>query len=98
MKKFLDRFRNIQFKDIVNKENLFAIALAEAIFWSPAYVSGILGFIFQNNWLLGIATGYLAFWALPFVSPAILLQIALIYFIRRILKWMKTKSQWNKKR
>lgn len=96
MKKFLDRFRNIRLKDIVNKENLFVIIIALAIFWSPLYIPGILGWVLNNNWLIGLATGYLAFWILP-GSPAIILQIALIYFFRRILTWMKTKHL-NKKR
>ena len=96
MKKLFDKFKNIKFKDIVNKENLFAIIIAEAIFWSPLYIPGILGFIFNNEWLLGIAIGYVTFWILP-CSPAIILQIALIYLIRRIETWMKTK-QWNKRR
>lgn len=71
--------------NLKDKTTLIIFLIVFAIFSSPIVLGYILGFIFQNGWLLGIATGYLALWAGP-GTPVIPLILAITLGIRKIIK------------
>lgn len=79
-------------KNIINKENLLGAIIAEAIFWSPCIVTGLLA-IFFSSWWWTAFWGVIVFWAGPF-TPALPLQLGLIIAVNKILKkWRKRKNE-----
>lgn len=85
-KNFKQWFKN----EIWKKENIVYIIIAEVIFWSPAIFCAIMA-IFDVWWLTGLSA-YVAFWALPIVSPAIALQLGLFILIKKLFERKTTKS------
>ncbi|MBR5128685.1 MAG: hypothetical protein IKU67_01415 [Firmicutes bacterium] len=77
-------------KNIINKENLLGAIIAEAIFWLPCIITGLLAIIFSSWWWTAF-WGIILFWFGP-LTPAIPLQLALIVAVNKILKkWRKRK-------
>jgi len=71
-------------KEILDKNNLIYILITELIFWSPVIFAFVMTLF--NNWWWLVISGYIAFWALPIISPAIPLQIGLFLLVKKILK------------
>lgn len=61
---------------------LLCTLIAEAIFWSPAIICGVLA-LTVSPWFWTALGAIVAFWAAP-LTPAIPLQIALIYLVKKI--------------
>lgn len=74
-------------KNVFNKEMLVYVLIAEAIFWSPCIVSGILA-ITVNAWWWTVFGAICAFWTAPF-TPAMPLQFALAILIKKIFERKK---------
>jgi hypothetical protein len=66
--------------------------IAELIFWSPLIITFILSLF--NPWWWTAVSGILLFWAGPF-TPAIPIQISLIFLIKKIFKKFKKGDNNN---
>jgi hypothetical protein len=76
-------------KNVLNKEMIVFVLIAEIIFWSPCIVTGILALIF-SPWWWTVFGAICAFWAGPF-TPAVPLQIALAVALKKI--WQKIQER-----
>lgn len=65
---------------------IFLILFAVAI--SPIVLGYAFGFIFKNNYLIGIATAYLLFWMAP-GTPVFTVIIMMTLGIRKLIKIIK---------
>ena len=70
-------------KNVINKEMIVYVLIAEAIFWSPVIVTGILAIIVDPWWWTAVSA-IMLFWAGPF-TPAVPLQIGLAIAIKGIV-------------
>ena len=87
MKKIKDKFTNTckwLRKNVLNKQMIIYVLIAELIFWSPCIVTGILA-VTISPWYWTVFGGICAFWSGPF-TPAVPLQIALAVFIKKIVE------------
>lgn len=66
--------------NLLNKEVLIFTLIGETIFWSPIWISAILALV-HDPWWWTVAGGAITFWSGPF-TPAILLQLALIFALK----------------
>lgn len=78
-------------KNIFNKDCLLGAIIAEAIFWSPCIITGLLAVIY-SPWWWSAFSGIILFWCGPF-TPAVPLQLALIVAVNKILKKIKIKKK-----
>lgn len=69
-------------REILNKDMLLWIIIAELIFWSPC-ITGVILAVAVNSWFWSIPTVYIAFWAGPF-TPAIPIQLGLAFGLKKI--------------
>ena len=78
-------------KNVLNKDMIWAVLIAELIFWSPVIVCSILALIVDPWWWTAV-TAILVFWAGPF-TPAVPLQIGLAIIIKKLGEriWKKKK-------
>lgn len=74
-------------KNVINKEMLLWVLIAEAIFWSPVIVGIILAWS-VSGWWWTIVSAYILFWAGPF-TPAMGLQFGLALLLKRLFKHKK---------
>ena len=77
-------------KEILNKRMLGCFIIAEAIFWSPCIIGVICG-VLINEWFFTICVGYIGLWLAPF-TPAIPIQLALAYGIKKIYELIKKRK------
>lgn len=91
MKEKLKKFWLWLKREILNKQMLLWLIIAEIIFWLPCIVGAILG-ICVNSWFWAICTVYIAFWLGPF-TPAIPLQLGLAYGLKKISDVIKNKRK-----
>ena len=68
---------------VLNKDMFVSVLIAEAIFWSPCIVTGILA-VSVNPWWWTAFTGIILFWCGP-LTPAVPLQIGLAVLIKKII-------------
>ena len=68
-----------------DRTNLIIFGIVVLVLFSPTWVCGLLGFIVNNRWLLGVAAAYWAFWLAP-CTPFWLLAIGITFAIRKIFK------------
>ena len=80
--------------EIFTKRMIVCVIIAEVIFWSPCIVSGILA-VTVDPWWWTVFSAVCLFWASPFFTPAVPLQIALAFLIRKI--WDKIRRKRNEK-
>ncbi len=71
-------------KNVLNKQMIVYVLIAEMIFWSPCVVTALLA-LMVNPWWWTIFGTICAFWAGPF-TPAIPLQIGLAFLLKKIIK------------
>ncbi len=71
--------------NLKDKTTLIIFLVLFAIISSPIYLGYLFGIIFENAWLIGIATGFLALWAGP-GTPIFPLILVLTLAIRKIIK------------
>ncbi len=83
-------------KEILNKDMLLWIIIAEIIFWSPCIVGFVLALVI-NPWFWTIPTVYAAFWAGPF-TPAVPLQLGLAYGLKKIADAIKKRRNKRKEK
>lgn len=76
-------------KEVLNKDMLLWVIVAEIIFWAPCIVGAILAVLF-NAWFWTICTVYMAFWALP-LTPAIPIQLGLAYGLKKLSEACKRR-------
>ena len=76
------------------RTTLPAFCVAEAIFWSPVWISAILA-LCVSPWWWTVAGITIAFWAGP-ITPAIGCQIGLIIVFERLFNKIKMKKEKNK--
>ena len=81
-------------KNVINKETLPFFLIAEAIFWSPVIVCGILGLV-VDAWYWSISCGIILFWTGPF-TPGFELQILLTLLLKRIFGKKKKEDSEEK--
>ena len=81
-------------KNVLNKEMLLSVIIAELIFWSPVIVTGLLAIIIDPWWWTA-CTAIMLFWAGPF-TPAVPLQIGLAVLIKKLSSLIKRKINKNK--
>ena len=81
-------------KNVLNKEMLLSVIIAELIFWSPVIVTGLLAIIIDPWWWTA-CTAIILFWAGPF-TPAVPLQIGLAVLIKKLSSLIKRKINKNK--
>lgn len=74
-------------KNVLNKEMIVYVLIAEAIFWSPCIVVGVLA-ITVNSWYWTLFGAICAFWSAP-LTPAVTLQIGLALLIKKIVERKK---------
>lgn len=78
-------------KNVINKEMIVYVLIAEAIFWSPVIVTATLAIII-DPWWWTVVSAICLFWAGPF-TPAVPLQIGLALAIKGIVhKFKKIKE------
>lgn len=68
--------------NVINKDMLIWLIIAELIFWSPCIVSGLLALII-SPWWWTVFGAVIAFWAGPF-TPAMPLQFGLAIGLKKI--------------
>ena len=79
------------------KENIFVkdmfiyILVATIIFYIPAWVSLLYGFITGNEYLFGISAAYALIWAGPF-TPTIPAIFAIAVFLKQLVKKIKKEE------
>lgn len=83
--KFFKALWNFIVTNLKDRTTLIIFIIVFLLFSSPIILGYLLGFIFQNGWLIGIATGYLAIWAGP-GTPVIPLILLITLAIRKIIK------------
>lgn len=71
-------------KNVFNKQMIVYVLIAEAIFWSPCIVTGILA-VTISAWWWTVFSAICVFWAGP-LTPAVPLQIGLALLIKRIVE------------
>lgn len=76
-------------KNVFNKEMFIFVLIAEAIFWSPCIVTGLLA-LMVNKWYWTVFTAICVFWAGPF-TPAVPLQLALALALKKL--WHKLHNR-----
>lgn len=72
--------------NVLCKEMFFWVIIAELIFWSPCIVTGFLAL--GNPYWWTAFGAIIAFWAGP-LTPAVVLQMALAAFLKRIFSKKK---------
>lgn len=94
----LKRFWKWLRREFLNRKMLLWFIIAEAIFWSPCIAGAILGALVDPLYYTICAT-YMAFWAIPVVTPAIPLQIGLTYGLKKLADAIaKRRARRKKKR
>ena len=78
-------------KEVLTKDMLVALIIAELIFWSPCIVLGILALIIDAK-IWAIFGALVGFWALP-ITPAIPCQIALAFLLKKLFKKRKKRNE-----
>lgn len=81
--------------NVLNKDMLVYVIIAELIFWSPCIVTGILALVVNPWWWTAFSTICL-FWAGPF-TPAVPLQIGLALLIKKIVNLWRKKQNGKRK-
>ena len=94
MKEKIKKFWQWLRKNVLNKEMLIWIIIAEVIFWSPCIVTGFLAITVSSWWWTAFGA-IIVFWSGPF-TPAIPLQLALAVALKKL--WHVIKNRKNKKR
>ena len=77
-------------KNVINKDMLLWIIIAEGLFWSPCIVTAALA-IFVNKWWWTAFGAIIAFWAGPF-TPAVPLQLGLALLLKKIYNKFRGKK------
>lgn len=96
MKEKLRRLWKKLRKEVINKQMLMWLVIAEIIFWAPCIAGVVLG-ILINPWWFTICTAYMAFWALP-LTPAIPIQLGLAYGLKKLADYFRGKRQRDNKK
>lgn len=76
--------------NILTKDMILWVILAELIFWSPVIVAAILALV-VDPWYCTVISAILLFWAGPF-TPAIPLQIGLALALKGIYNKIRRKK------
>lgn len=71
-------------KNVLNKQMIVYVLIAEVMFWSPCVVTALLA-LMVNPWWWTVFGAICAFWAGPF-TPAVPLQIGLAFLLKKIVK------------
>lgn len=82
-------------KNLINKEMLLYTLVGEAIFWIPVWVPALLAIIVDPQWWTAVSV-VIVFWAGPF-TPAIPLQLALIFALKKLHSKIRRKKNVNDK-
>lgn len=77
-------------KEVLNKEMIHYVIIAELIFWSPAIIFAILALLIKP-WFWSLFGSYIAFWAGPF-TPGIPIQLGLAVGLKKLVKRIKFKK------
>lgn len=78
-------------KEILVKDMIAYVIIAELIFWSPAIVFGLLAiFVRRGYWALFSAV--IAFWSGPF-TPAVPLQLGLAFGLKKVFGKVKKRRK-----
>lgn len=89
MKEKLKRLWRWLRKEVLNKQMIVYVIIAELIFWSPVIVCALLSLI-VNQWFWTATIAIIAFWAGPF-TPAVPLQLGLAILLKKIVEKIKTR-------
>lgn len=76
-------------REILNKNMLLWLLIAEVIFWSPCIVGAGLA-LTVNEWYWTVPAVYIAFWLGPF-TPAIPIQLGFAYALKKFAAFLKNK-------
>jgi len=81
-------------KNVLNREMLVWVLIAEVIFWFPCIVTGLLA-VFVNSWWWTAFGAVIAFWSAPF-TPAMPLQLALAVGLKKLYHAIKKRKSKKK--
>lgn len=76
--------------NVLTKDMILWVIIAELIFWSPVIVTSILALLI-NPWYWTVTSAIMLFWAGPF-TPAVPLQIALALALKGIYNKIRRKK------
>lgn len=92
MKEKIKKFWAFLRKEVINKEMIAFLIIAEAIFWSPCIVTGILAIVIDSRFWTAFG-GYIAFWSFFPCTPAIPLQIGLAFGLKKLYEKIRRNKQ-----
>ena len=75
--------------NVLTKDMILWVIIAELIFWSPVIVTAILAFLI-DPWYWTVTSAIMLFWAGPF-TPAVPLQIGLALALKGIYNKIRRK-------
>ena len=76
--------------NILTKDMILWVIIAELIFWSPVIVTAFLALVI-NPWYWTVTSAIMLFWAGPF-TPAVPLQIGLALALKGIYNKIRRKK------
>lgn len=82
-RRFLNFFINL-WKDLKDWKTLILFLLVCLVIGSPVWVPLVLGIVFKNGWLIGVASAVESFWLMPF-TPFIPLCVAVTLAVKKVL-------------
>lgn len=88
-KKLKDVWRYLRV-NILTKDMILWVIIAELIFWSPVIVTAVLALVI-NPWYWTVTSAIMLFWAGPF-TPAVPLQIGLALALKGIYNKIRRKK------
>lgn len=90
LKERLKNFWSWLRKNVLTKDMILWVIIAELIFWSPVIVTAILALVI-NPWYWTVTSAIMLFWAGPF-TPAVPLQIGLALALKGIYNKIRRKK------
>lgn len=76
-------------KEILTKDMIIYVLVAELIFWSPAIFCVVMALF--NAWWWTAFSAIVAFWTMPIFTPAIALQVGLAVGLKQLHKKLKRR-------
>lgn len=90
-KKIKDFFCSI-WEQLKDKTNLIIFTCVLIVIYSPTWLVGLIGVIFQYVSLIAFSISYAVFWAGPF-TPFFPIVIAITFTIRKIINKFNNKGE-----
>lgn len=92
MKKKIKEFICSIWKQLKDKINLIIFTCVLIVIYSPTWLVGLIGVIFQDVSLIAFSISYAVFWAGPF-TPFFPVVITITFTIRKIINKFNNKGK-----